>query len=448
MNQVPAPESDFDMWGAIFQGALEPFSRQGYEMLKQLTRLLNHIFENDQLPAADRTSDLLHNLLPSVVLAITNLARVSVNSEWDVQEFLTATARTAFWAALKDDFETCDNLLPISDQDAILYQPTIAFNYRTFWRFVCNTSLAECNTLPLISRIRSGPVQPEHFSVLFRLFSRFKAGATALSDFTSFSEPISLFVDFLGTDQTTAVKWDKLSRAVDDFLPVLGSHRINYNKPIDSLFEFAENSLKSDNLEKQITGATLLSYFVGHSVPDEQDKSFQRWKSQTDLGKYLFSRDLHNQLLEACSNLLEALITQDTFPAFWARAEQSYSSQRRRMLDIAARSMNAFGRDFTDQFVNSLLARDSLTPEVVEFIASTAASCPRGRIDFAESLAEKLIEMACAGRNVEATVSSLAKIPASSAFHAKVCQSSKERLVNPEHQSFAVSLLQKLKSHA
>jgi hypothetical protein len=171
------PEEDFDTWFTILSTTVSPggdFSR----LLPGFNRLVDQIIANSILspPLTDRTDTFLNVVVSQVVTAILNIGGVYPADLKPIQAFLISTSRLIVWAAAHDNFALVQSTLQVFEKSSPFYTTNLSSGSYSrkseYLRRVMSTFIEAKTAGPLIDRMVTSDPLPDHFLLLFDLFSK------------------------------------------------------------------------------------------------------------------------------------------------------------------------------------------------------------------------------------------------------------------------------------
>jgi hypothetical protein len=451
------PEEGFDTWFTILSTTISPggdFSR----LLPGFNRLVDQIISNSVLspPLADRTDTFLDVVVSRIVAAVLNLGGVYPADLKPIQTFLISTSRLVVWAAVRDNFSLVQSTVQVFEKASPFYAKNLtAGSYSRkseYLRRVMSTFIEAKTAAPLIERMVTGDPVPDHFLLLFELFSKIqtysKEKYVSCSDV---ARVLPKFADYLTslTEETRDLDLSKLWTTIKFSMTFFGVHDVTISPGLSFfafLFQFAERLLRTDFLPKQIVGGQILAHGRSSSDSVSAYSAFQIWKRASTLGSLLVDRDLHPQLLEILGTVLDQLLTAQDINHFFENAERSHSSQRSMMFDIVSRALRHMDEPAATSLVRRISDREDVAPEMLEFLLATAKSSCNIKPALTSEIADRLIAVGCGGANTKAILDGLASltyVTSPIAVRLNIISKCSTRLPNVHDQPFVCSMLQK-----
>jgi hypothetical protein len=429
-----SPTEDFATWSLLFLDSIEPGG--DYQSLAPgFVSLVDQLLASSILapPLSDFTSTFLATTLPDTARKLLRIWSVS-GRELDAAGTLTLSClRLIPWAASRDDFGLSRTLLPLLTED-LPFSP----DGESARASHCEQLLALDSTKVLADRILdpSNPPSFDHFEIFFRLHCFFEQTLDAV-DIKNVLAVVPVFEDLMNRADIQKVALATFFSIAQSLWEVMGFHAVELGSVAFVLYSAADKLLESEVLQTQIAGARILGMLGSQSGQNDAFFSaFEKWRESTTLRTILMERDLHPQLFEVLEKMIGVLLTGDFFKQFWAKIETAHSSERPKMLRIAAEALKLL----PESEVRAFVERITDIPDLPDLLTHFLVSGRREPTPLNLYILDKLISSG--SKSPEKFMAGLPRLTNHAIFVSRIIEMSMNRLL--ELPDFLCSLLLKI----
>lgn len=341
------PAEDYDMWESVLTAQDEQDNIFRIYLI-QVKKLLQQVISKKKLdaPNENKTGHFLDTTLPNTCKRLVN------QPTWQTNQQLVCQILEQSYIAIPVTIHLFEpkQVLPLLS----LLNPNVPFYIETKTGFKANKarkwkdivdSLVRKNGIDIIAQfITNNPtiIPFDAFCGYFALIYLFKDSVN-MRDPIKINKPIEIFLDQLQahSQQSRASNNDSFSHTINFFLQIALMNQNNNpecHQYIDKLIQIATEHINCDNLEKNMTGITILTEVIesirSHSFLFDPNQILQK----------ILEKDLHQQVVPKLTPLFMEIakaqqLTIDLLLILWEKTKTAHFSVQILYADLLGESL-------------------------------------------------------------------------------------------------------------